>query len=54
MVEHEFFNATGDIPYNMTNDYMFSVILQENKEATKGLLCAVLRLKPEDIKTVVI
>ena len=54
MVEHEFFNATGDIPYNMTNDYMFRVILQENKEATKGLLCAVLRLKPEDIKTVVI
>ena len=31
MVEHEFFNATGDIPYNMTNDYMFRVIMQENK-----------------------
>ena len=36
MVEHEFFNATGDIPYNITNDYMFRVILQENLKQKHG------------------
>ena len=36
MVEHEFFNATGDILYNMTNDYMFRVLLQENLKQKHG------------------
>lgn len=31
---------TGVIPYNMTNDYMFRYILQENETVLRGLICA--------------
>ena len=54
MKKQKFYYATGRIDYNMTNDYMFRVILQENKTALKVLLCALLRLKPEQIRTVTI
>lgn len=47
-----FFNATGNIDYNMTNDYMFKVIFQENETALRGLLCSLLRLHGEDIRSV--
>jgi len=30
--------ATGEIRYNMTNDYMFRYILQKNKKVLKGLI----------------
>lgn len=41
--------ASGAIQYNMTNNYMFRYILQKNKKALKGLIAALLHLKPEDI-----
>lgn len=47
-----FMEATGVIRYNMTNDYMFRYILQKNKKVLKGLICALLHLKPEQIKKV--
>ena len=40
---------TGVIPYNMTNDYMFRYILQENETVLRGLICALLRLEPKEI-----
>ena len=47
-----FMEATGVIQYNMTNDYMFRYILQKNKKVLKGLICALLHLRPEQIKKV--
>ncbi len=43
---------TSVILYNMTNDYMFRYILQENETVLRGLICALLRLKPEEIISV--
>ena len=42
-----YMEATGVIAYNMTNNYMFRFILQQNKKVLKGLICALLHLKPE-------
>ena len=44
--------ATGKIDYNMTNDYMFRVILQENKIVLRSLICALLHLKESNIQSV--
>ena len=43
---------TGVIQYNMTNDYMFRYILQKNEKVLRGLICALLNLKPKQIKFV--
>ena len=43
---------TGVIQYNMTNDYMFRYILQKNEKVLRGLICALLNLKPKQIKSV--
>ena len=45
-------NATGKIDYTLTNNYMFHVILQENKLALKGLISSLLHLPLEDISSV--
>jgi len=47
-----FIEARGVIEYNMTNNYMFRYILQKNKKVLTGLICSLLHLKPEQIKTV--
>ena len=47
-----FKDAEGIVAYNMTNNYMFRYILQENKKVLKGLICALLHLKPEQIKSI--
>jgi len=44
-----FENATGEISYNMTNDYMFRYILQKNRKVLKGLISSLLHLNPDDI-----
>ena len=46
-LQNSFISATGTIPYNMTNDYMFRVVLQKNKFVLKGLVGALLHLDPE-------
>ena len=48
----EFLNAQGAVPYGMTNDYMFRAVLQTNNKALQGLICSLLHLKHEDIKSV--
>ena len=45
-------SATGPIQYSLTNDYMFRSVFQESKEALKGLLCAVLHLREDEIKEI--
>lgn len=47
-----FEEATGNIPYNMTNDYMFRYILQNNEKVLRGLICSLLHLEPHQIQTV--
>lgn len=52
---HELFqNAHGPIPYNLMNDYMFRVVLQENELVLRGLIGALLNLDQSEIKSTVI
>ena len=44
--------ATGEIEYNMTNDYMFRALFQKNNNALKGLLSVLLHMQPEEILSV--
>lgn len=45
--------ATGNIDYGLTNDYMFRAILQKSRKTLIGLASALLHLNPEDIKPVI-
>ena len=47
-----FENAIGDIDYPFTNDFMFHVVLEENKSVLRKLLCSLLHMHPEEIKSV--
>ena len=46
--------GTGRIRFNMTNDYLFRYILQKHKKVLVGLVCSLLHLKPEEIKSITI
>lgn len=37
-------NATGPIGYNMTNDYMFRMVLQSQNEVLKGLISSMMHI----------
>lgn len=52
MTENNYKTATGKIDYNMTNDYMFRVILQENQIVLRSLICSLLHLQEHEIQTV--
>lgn len=52
--DQTFQTATGAIPYNMTNDYMFRVILQESEFVLRGLVGSLLHLRQDEIKSVLI
>ena len=47
-------SLTGKLPYKLTNDYIFRVILQESSRFLKGFISALLHLPPEDVHSVVI
>ena len=49
-----FENATGPIPYGLTNDCMFHFVFQKDMLALKDLLCSVLHLSSDDIKEIVV
>ena len=49
-----YLTVTGEIRYNMTNDYMFRAILQENEKVLRGLVSSLLHMRPEDIKTITV
>lgn len=46
--------ATGPIPYNMLNDYMFRVVLQKNEFVLRGLIGSLLHLDESEIQSVLI
>ena len=52
MKKYNFENASGPVEYNMTNDYMFRIILQENKLVLRGLICSLLHIDDSDIQSV--
>lgn len=43
-----FSTSVGEIPYKLTNDYMFRAVFQSRPKALEGLCRALLRLSPED------
>ena len=44
--------ATGEIEYNMTNDFMFRAILQRNHKVLKGLCTSLLHLNSKEITSI--
>ena len=48
----EFRNASGRIPYHMTNDYLFRAVLQSNNKALRGLVCSLLHLSEKEVHSV--
>lgn len=42
-------NFTGKLPYTLTNDFFFKAFFQKNETALRGLLSALLSIKPEEI-----
>ena len=46
-----FSQATGSVVYNMTNDYLFHIVLQNNEKALKGLIASLLHIDPETIRS---
>ena len=52
--QNTFQDATSKIDYTLMNDYMFRAVLQENVIVLKGLICSLLYLHPDDVKTVTI
>lgn len=45
-------NATGPVSIRMTNDYLFKVLLQKNEKVLRGLICSLLHMKSEEIRSV--
>lgn len=46
---YEYLKATGDLEFNMTNDYMFRMVLQRDEETLTNLICSVLNLPRESV-----
>ena len=44
----------GPLPFRMTNDYLFKVLLQTNLKVLKAIICSFTHLKPEDIKEIIV
>lgn len=44
--------ASGQVRYNMTNDYMFRAVLQKNNYVLKGLISSLLHIPIKEIKSV--
>ena len=49
---YAFWNASGQIPFNMTNDYMFRAVLQSNNRVLRGLICSLLHLSEQKVLSV--
>ena len=48
----QYMRATGKLPYTLINDYMFKALLQKNQKVLKHLICSLLHLQQEDIRSV--
>ncbi|MBD5468823.1 MAG: hypothetical protein HDR21_11810, partial [Lachnospiraceae bacterium] len=47
-------DRSGKLPFMLTNDYMFKVVLQTDETILCALLCSLLDLTPGDIHSIVI
>ena len=47
-------NATGKIDDTLMNDCMFHIVMQSNRKVLKGLVCALLHLKQDDVQSVIV
>ena len=50
--KYHYLSATGKLHYNMTNDYMFRMVLQRDKQTLINLISSVLNIPLDDIKDV--
>lgn len=50
--EYGYLQATGKLEYNMTNDYMFRMVLQRDEETLIGLICSILKLERKSVLSV--
>lgn len=50
-MESDWQQATGPVPYKLTNDYLFRALMQENEVARKSLIASVLGRKYDEILT---
>ena len=50
----QYMRATGKLPYTLINDYMFKALLQKNQKVLKHLICSLLHLQQEDIRSVTV
>lgn len=53
-VQPLYWQATGKMPYSLTNDYFFRALMQKNNRVLKHLICALLHLPPHEVGTVTI
>lgn len=44
--------TSGPLTIPMTNDYLFRALLQRNNHVLKGLICSLLHLSPDEVKSV--
>ena len=51
-IHQEFLQASGEIEYRPTNNYMFQALFQENIEALTNLVCSVLHWPRESVKSI--
>ncbi|MBO5473724.1 MAG: Rpn family recombination-promoting nuclease/putative transposase [Lachnospiraceae bacterium] len=49
-----FHSAHGALPYTLTNDYLFRAVFQKNNTVLKGLICSLLHLSEEQVRSVTI
>ena len=48
-MHYKYLQATGNLNYPMTNDYMFRMVLQRDEETLLNLICSLLHLTREQI-----
>ena len=52
MKKYAYEEATGTIEFTFTNDYMFRAVLEKNKKVLKALVCALLHLNPDTVRSI--
>lgn len=45
-------NLTGALPFRMTNDFLFKILLQENNAVLKAIICAYLDMDSNEIRQI--
>ena len=53
-LKHSFHNAAGKIKIPLKNDMMFHIAMSRSNKALKSLVCALMGLREQDVKSVII